>query len=64
MEKIKTDIQPTGVNHMILALADAAIVKLFSGEEVENVPGHQRPAAARRRAGDAGVRGSRRLTLQ
>ena len=38
MEKIKTDIQPTGVNHMILALADAAIVKLFSGEEVQNVP--------------------------
>jgi 5,10-methylenetetrahydromethanopterin reductase len=38
VEKIQTDIQPTGVNHMILALADAAIVKLFSGEEVENVP--------------------------
>ena len=38
VEKIKSDIQPTGVNHMILALADAAIVKLFSGEEVENVP--------------------------
>jgi 5,10-methylenetetrahydromethanopterin reductase len=38
VEKIKTDIQPTGVNHMILALVDAPIVKLFSGEEVENVP--------------------------
>ena len=37
-EKIKTDIQPTGVNHMILALADPAIVKLFSGEDVANVP--------------------------
>ena len=37
-EKIKSDIQPTGVNHMILALADPAIVKLFSGEEVQNVP--------------------------
>jgi 5,10-methylenetetrahydromethanopterin reductase len=38
VEKIKTDIQPAGVNHMILALSDAAIVKLFSGEEVPNVP--------------------------
>jgi 5,10-methylenetetrahydromethanopterin reductase len=38
VEKIKTDIQPTGVNHMILALTDPAIVKLFSGEEVANVP--------------------------
>jgi 5,10-methylenetetrahydromethanopterin reductase len=38
VEKIKTDIQPTGINHMILALSDAAIVKLFSGEDVPNVP--------------------------
>jgi 5,10-methylenetetrahydromethanopterin reductase len=38
VEKIKSDIQPAGVNHMILALADPAIVKLFSGEEVANVP--------------------------
>ena len=38
MEKIKADIQPTGVNHMILALSDAALVKVFSGEEVPNVP--------------------------
>ena len=38
VEKIKSDIQPTGVNHMILTLADPAIVKLFSGEEVANVP--------------------------
>jgi 5,10-methylenetetrahydromethanopterin reductase len=38
VEKIKADIAPTGVNHMILALADPAIVKLFSGEEVANVP--------------------------
>ena len=38
MEKIKADIEPTGVNHMVLALADPAIVKLFSGEEVANVP--------------------------
>jgi 5,10-methylenetetrahydromethanopterin reductase len=38
VEKIKADIQPTGVNHMILALSDAALVKVFSGEEVPNVP--------------------------
>jgi 5,10-methylenetetrahydromethanopterin reductase len=38
VEKIKTDMQPAGVNHMVLAIADPAIVKLFSGEEVENVP--------------------------
>ena len=38
VEKIKTDIQPAGVNHMILALSDAGLVKLFSGEEVQNVP--------------------------
>jgi 5,10-methylenetetrahydromethanopterin reductase len=38
VEKIKTDIRPTGVNHMVLALSDAALVKLFSGEEVPNVP--------------------------
>ena len=38
VEKIKADIQPAGINHMILALADASLVKLFSGEEVENVP--------------------------
>jgi 5,10-methylenetetrahydromethanopterin reductase len=38
VEKVKTDIQPAGVNHMILALSDAALVKLFSGEEVPNVP--------------------------
>jgi 5,10-methylenetetrahydromethanopterin reductase len=38
VEKIKANIQPAGVNHMILALSDAALVKLFSGEEVQNVP--------------------------
>jgi 5,10-methylenetetrahydromethanopterin reductase len=38
VEKIKTDIQPSGVNHMILALSDAGLVKLFSGEDVPNVP--------------------------
>jgi 5,10-methylenetetrahydromethanopterin reductase len=38
VEKIKTNIQPTGVNHMILALSDAGLVKLFSGEDVADVP--------------------------
>jgi 5,10-methylenetetrahydromethanopterin reductase len=38
VEKIRTDLQPTGVNHMILALSDPALVKLFSGEEVPGVP--------------------------
>jgi len=38
VEKIRTNIQPSGVNHMILALSDAGLVKLFSGEEVAGVP--------------------------
>ena len=38
MQKIREDIQPAGVNHMILALSDAALVKTFSGEDVPNVP--------------------------
>jgi 5,10-methylenetetrahydromethanopterin reductase len=38
VEKIRTDIQPAGVNHMILALSDAALVKTFSGQDVPNVP--------------------------
>ena len=56
VEKIKTDIEPAGVNHMILSLADPALVKLFSGEDVPNVPGHPGPAQARGRPGDAGLR--------
>jgi 5,10-methylenetetrahydromethanopterin reductase len=38
VEKIRSDIQPAGINHMILALSDAGLVKLFSGEDVPNVP--------------------------
>ena len=38
MEKIKADIEPAGVNHMILSFADPFLVKLFSGEEVADVP--------------------------
>ena len=38
VEKIKSDIEPAGVNHMILALSDAHLVEFFSGQKVENVP--------------------------
>jgi len=38
VEKIKTDIQPAGVNHMILALSDPHLVKVFSGQDVAGVP--------------------------
>jgi 5,10-methylenetetrahydromethanopterin reductase len=38
VEKIRADIQPSGVNHMILALSDAALVKAFSGEDVRTSP--------------------------
>jgi 5,10-methylenetetrahydromethanopterin reductase len=38
VEKIKRDIAPAGVNHMILALSDAHLVSFFSGEEVAGVP--------------------------
>ena len=41
VEKIQRDIQPAGVNHMILALSDPALVKLFSGQDVPNVPSIQ-----------------------
>ena len=32
------DIEPAGINHMILALTDAHLVEFFSGQKVENVP--------------------------
>ena len=38
VEKIKSDMQPAGVNHMVLAVSDAELVKMFTGEEVPNVP--------------------------
>jgi 5,10-methylenetetrahydromethanopterin reductase len=38
VEKIKNDIQPAGVNHMILALSDSPLVEFFSGQAVEGVP--------------------------
>ncbi len=38
VEKIKTDIEPAGVNHMILALSDSHLVEFFAGQAVEGVP--------------------------
>lgn len=35
VDKIKREIAPTGVNHMILAITDAALVKSLMGREVE-----------------------------
>ncbi|MGI5171252.1 LLM class flavin-dependent oxidoreductase [Spirillospora sp. CA-253888] len=35
--KIEKDIAPTGVNHMILAITDSALVKSFTGRELEGV---------------------------
>ena len=48
---IKRDIEPTGINHIILALSDAHVVRFFSPACPTS------PAAARGGAGDAGVRG-------
>jgi 5,10-methylenetetrahydromethanopterin reductase len=38
VEKIKADIEPAGVNHMILALSDSHLVEFFAGQSVEGVP--------------------------
>src|SRR4051812_37979799 len=49
-EQIKRDILPTGINHVILGLADARLVKVFSGQDIEGVPpitGQLRLVAAR-----------------
>jgi 5,10-methylenetetrahydromethanopterin reductase len=37
-EQIKRDILPSGINHLILALADAPLVQLFSGQSADGVP--------------------------
>ncbi len=36
--KLKADILPSGVNHVIAAITDPILVKLFSGKEVAGVP--------------------------
>ena len=38
-EQIRRDILPAGINHLILALADAPLVEFFSGQSIEGVPG-------------------------
>jgi 5,10-methylenetetrahydromethanopterin reductase len=38
VEKIKEQVEPTGINHMILAITDAALVKALMGRELEGVP--------------------------
>jgi 5,10-methylenetetrahydromethanopterin reductase len=36
--KLREDILPSGVNHIIAAVTDAHLVKLFSGKDIEGVP--------------------------
>jgi 5,10-methylenetetrahydromethanopterin reductase len=38
VEKLKNDIIPTGINHVIASVTDPFLVKHFSGEELDNVP--------------------------
>ncbi|MFT4088378.1 MAG: LLM class flavin-dependent oxidoreductase [Gordonia sp. (in: high G+C Gram-positive bacteria)] len=35
VDKIKSDIAPAGVNHMVLAISDPTIVRVFSGRDVD-----------------------------
>ena len=37
-QQIARDIAPAGVNHVILALADAPLVEFFSGQSIKGVP--------------------------
>jgi len=37
-EQIRRDILPAGINHVILALADAHLVQFFSGQVIDGVP--------------------------
>jgi 5,10-methylenetetrahydromethanopterin reductase len=36
--KIKEQVEPTGINHMILAITDASLVKALMGHEIAGVP--------------------------
>ena len=38
MAKLKADILPTGINHVICAITDPFLVKAFSGREISGVP--------------------------
>ncbi|MCX5202186.1 LLM class flavin-dependent oxidoreductase [Streptomyces sp. NBC_00237] len=37
LEKIRTEIEPAGVNHMICAITDSGLVKAFTGRELAGV---------------------------
>ena len=37
VEKIRREIEPAGVNHMILAITDRSLVKAFTGMDIEGV---------------------------
>ncbi|MBV8942069.1 MAG: LLM class flavin-dependent oxidoreductase [Solirubrobacterales bacterium] len=37
-EQVSRDILPAGINHLVLALADAPLVQFFSGQAIEGVP--------------------------
>ena len=50
------DIQPAGVNYMILALSDAHLRGVLLGEKVENVPGVNEQLRLARSTGGARVR--------
>ncbi|MEV5320272.1 LLM class flavin-dependent oxidoreductase [Streptomyces sp. NPDC052687] len=39
LEKIRTQIAPTGVNHLICAVTDRRLVRTFTGRELEGVAG-------------------------
>lgn len=38
VEKLKSDIIPPGINHVICSVTDAFLVKHFSGRDLDNVP--------------------------
>ena len=59
-EKLKTQIAAAGINHMILAITDRALVKALMGRELEGVPDINNQLQARPRQGDACVRLSAR----
>ncbi|MFJ4685120.1 LLM class flavin-dependent oxidoreductase [Streptomyces sp. NPDC088789] len=39
LEKIRTEIQPAGVNHMLCAVTDRTLVNAFTGRDLPQIPG-------------------------
>ena len=62
---MQTQIAAAGVNHMILAITDAALVKALMGREIEGVPDVDTQLQLDPRPGDARLRltSTHRLTL-